>query len=205
MFLHLNFSCLWDPLCCFLFLKLGKLIQIRTVTFNLVLEYLLEISLFSFKPHFIQVSIHHFQVIDFLVYHTHPIPLLWQHLQVVIFRRILAFLLLSLHFHIYSLLISCHRESLPCRVLLVPCRGAVHSCRELWVHLLHLILHPVLLPRMYRIHYLHSILLVPYVNLPSLPGLPLSPGHLLVHPVWLRFLPLLIHLITNSHEFIIVS
>ena len=67
MLLHLKFRCLRDSLLNFIVLELSELVQIRTVIFNLVLEYLLEIPLFSLKSHFIQIAIHHFQVIYLLV------------------------------------------------------------------------------------------------------------------------------------------
>ena len=57
---------------------------------------------------------------------------------------------------------------------------------------------------MYRIHNLYSILLVSYINLPSLSSFSLSLGHLLVDPVRLSLLPLLFHLITYRYELIVI-
>jgi hypothetical protein len=58
---------------------------------------------------------------------------------------------------------------------------------------------------MYRIHDLYRILLVPHIDLSPLPCLSPSLSHLLIDPVWFRLLPLLLHLIADSHELIIVS
>jgi hypothetical protein len=58
---------------------------------------------------------------------------------------------------------------------------------------------------MYRIHDLHRVLLVPYIDLSPLTCLFPSLGHLFINPVRLRFLPLLLYLITNSHKLVIVS
>lgn len=58
---------------------------------------------------------------------------------------------------------------------------------------------------MYRIHDLHRVLLVPYINFSPLACLFPSLSYLFIDPVWFRFLPLLVYLITNSHELIIVS
>jgi hypothetical protein len=58
---------------------------------------------------------------------------------------------------------------------------------------------------MYRIHDLHRVLLVPYIDLSPLTCLLPPLGHLFINPVWFRFLPLLLYLIPNSHELVIVS
>ena len=103
------------------------------------------------------------------------------------------------------MLISGHSQPLPCRILLVPRGRTVNSRCELRIDLFHLVLHPVLLPRMYRIHDLNRVLLIPYINLSPLPCLLLPLGHLLIDPVWFRLLPLLLDLIPDCHELIIVS
>ena len=76
MLLHLKLSCLRDSLLYLLILELCELVQIGTVIFDLVLEDLLEVPLLSLEPHFVQVAIHHFQVINFLVDQTYPVSLL---------------------------------------------------------------------------------------------------------------------------------
>jgi len=58
---------------------------------------------------------------------------------------------------------------------------------------------------MYRIHDLHRVLLVPYINLSPLPCLLPPLGHLFINPVWFRLLPLLLYLIPYCHELVIVS
>lgn len=156
-------------------------------------------------PHLVEVSIHHLQVLYLLIDQADPVSFLREDPEMVVFRGVLALLLLPLHLDVNSLLVACHLKSLLGGVLVVASGGAVETGSELGVDLLHLVFHLVLLARMNGIHDLDGVLLVSHVDLSPLSCLSSSFGHLLVYPVGLHFLPLFIKLVALRHKFVVVS
>jgi hypothetical protein len=117
----------------------------------------------------------------------------------------MSVLLLPFGLDLASLLETSYLVTLLSRALLTAHSWAAHTSGEFGIDLFHLVLHLVLFASVNRLHYLYCILLIPYINLSSLPDLLFTFLHLLIDPVRFSLLQFFIYFVSLQYELVVVS